>query len=226
MSDAPHKMELALELNALIREVVPGGEDVVTRVPEILALTYRLRDAGAPSFVQSIYDWANENRPSGGTDAEQAAWGTLIAGVAPAAPPAPSAVRRADVTPRTWDELRDFLEANYPLDSSLGVWPSLRLHFDDGRSQQITVRPRGAAERGRVELITPFTNASAAPIDCILRRTYDLAFGGIVTVGETLHFRDTFRLGKLNMEEFNDLLEFVAGIGDILEQEYGHGDKF
>ncbi len=128
--------------------------------------------------------------------------------------------------PTTWNELLEYLQATYPLDNSRSAWPTIQFTVDDGRSQWVTIRPRGAPERGRVELITPFATYSEPAAAHILSDVYDIAFGGVVKIGDTLHFRDTFQLGKLDMEEFHDLIGFVAGIGDILEIRHGEGDVF
>lgn len=133
---------------------------------------------------------------------------------------------RAATRPTTWDELQTYLEATYPLDHDHSMWPSIKFSVDDGRSQWVVIRPRGAPERGRVELITAFAKYSPEAADRILTKVYDLAFGGVVKIGDRLYFRDTFRLGKLDMEEFHDLVGFVAGIGDLLELEHGEGDEF
>lgn len=133
---------------------------------------------------------------------------------------------RAGQRPTTWEELLDHLQNTYPLDPGHSSWPSIKFTVEGGRSQWVVVRPRGAPERGRVELITGFAQFSPTTAERILERIYDLAFGGVVKIGDDLFFRDTFRLGTLDMEEFHDLIGFVAGIGDILEEERSEGDVY
>jgi len=128
--------------------------------------------------------------------------------------------------PTTWNELLDYLQSKYPLDPGHSSWPSIKFTVDDGRTQWVVIRPRGAPERGRVELITAFAKYSPSTAGTILASIYEIAFGGVVKIGDDLYFRDTFQLGKLDMEEFHDLIGYVAGIGDILEIEHGEGDVY
>jgi hypothetical protein len=130
------------------------------------------------------------------------------------------------VRPHTWDELQDALEKKYTLEKGHGMWPTIRIAFDDGRSQRVTVRPRGAPERGRVEITTGFARSTSGDLSAILGEIYDLAFGGAVRVGDDLCFRDTFLLGALTMDELDDLLVYVATIGDMLEEKHATGDLY
>jgi hypothetical protein len=75
------KQKLMLELNDLLRTVIPGGEDIVVVGPQIVELTRTVVGMGMPSLGLSVVDWAEEGRPADATDAQNAAWDSLIAEV-------------------------------------------------------------------------------------------------------------------------------------------------
>ena len=56
----------------------------------------------------------------------------------------------------TWTELLDYMQSTSPLVPGKSSLPSIKFTVDDGRTQWVVIRPLGAGERARVELITAF----------------------------------------------------------------------
>jgi hypothetical protein len=144
---------------------------------------------------------------SGGLEKEpwMAAWADLVRFID----------RRYDVTRREPDEVR------------------VRIHYsgedvdDDERTQIAVVAREDVDGQEWVQIATPFARVDDVDVRRVLTSIGGTTVvGGAVIMGEYLVLRHSLPLQNLDINEFMEPLELVAGTAELLEEQFTGGDYY
>lgn len=128
----------------------------------------------------------------------------------------------------TWQDLRQFIHASYPVHGDEN--DLISLVFDlEGRTQLVFVSPVdvpiGDGQWAQVQ--SPCAKLSDVDLGALVARASGFPVGGVAVQGEMVMLRHSVRLQDLDAEEFTVPLRTLTVFADILEQEYGDGtDRF
>ncbi|GAA3586525.1 hypothetical protein GCM10022222_84040 [Amycolatopsis ultiminotia] len=132
-----------------------------------------------------------------------------------------------------WDDLVAFIRHEYRVIRDEPDEIRVRISFSDdaeteGRAQVIVIA-REVFDRREdwVQIATPFARVDEVDLYRVLSEAGEtLVVGGIVAMGEHLVLRHSLPLVNLDLNEFVDPLELVAGSAELLEQQFTGRDEY
>lgn len=132
-----------------------------------------------------------------------------------------------------WQDLVTFIREEYEVVRSEPDQIRIRLTFGadeetEGRGQ-IVVIAREVLDKKEdwVQIVTPFARADEVNLLEVLRETGNtIVVGGLVVMGDFLVLRHSLPLINLDINEFIDPLEMVAGSAELLEQHFTGRDDY
>ncbi|MFF0149103.1 hypothetical protein [Amycolatopsis sulphurea] len=100
--------------------------------------------------------------------------------------------------------------------------------YTEGRAQVMVIAREVFDHREDwVQIATPFARVEEVNLYHVLREAgASLVVGGVVVMGEHLVLRHALPLVNLDLNEFVDPLELVAGSAELLEQQFTGRDDY
>ncbi|RJQ80242.1 hypothetical protein [Amycolatopsis panacis] len=100
--------------------------------------------------------------------------------------------------------------------------------YTEGRAQVMVIAREVFDHREDwVQIATPFARVDEVNLYHVLREAgASLVVGGVVVMGEHLVLRHALPLVNLDLNEFVDPLELVAGSAELLEQQFTGRDDY
>lgn len=106
----------------------------------------------------------------------------------------------------------------------------IRLFFgDDQERAQVLILTLETGEDGGewVQIATPFARVGQVDLGLLLAEVgSSTVVGGLVVMGEYIVLRHTLPLVNLDINEFVEPVELIAGSADLLEQQFLGGDNY
>jgi hypothetical protein len=132
-----------------------------------------------------------------------------------------------------WRDLVRFIELEYDVTRREPDEVRVRLHYggedvDDGERTQIVVVSREDVEGEEwVQIATPFARADAVDLTGVLTEIgATTVVGGAVIMGDYLVLRHSLPLVNLDINEFTEPLELIAGSAELLEEQFTGNDDY
>jgi len=132
-----------------------------------------------------------------------------------------------------WNDLVAFIRQTYRVIRDDPGEIRIRLVFGDdaettGRAQVVVIAREIFDQREDwVQIATPFARVDEVDLLEVLAEVgQTLVVGGIVVMGEHVVLRHSLPLINLDLNEFTDPLELVAGSAELLEQQFTGRDDY
>jgi hypothetical protein len=128
----------------------------------------------------------------------------------------------------TWNDLVQFVRTEYQVVSMQPDEIRVELEFEDERSQvMIIVREILDRRYEWVQIATPIGLARNVDLYALLTRMGNTTVAcGAVIMGDHVVLRHSLPLENLDINEFVDPLQLIAGAADELESEFFGGDNY
>ncbi|AGM06890.1 hypothetical protein AB0E55_14010 [Amycolatopsis keratiniphila] len=131
-----------------------------------------------------------------------------------------------------WADLVAFVRHEYRVVKDEPDEIRIRLSYGDDdyeeRAQTVVIA-REIFDRREdwVQIATPFARVSEVDLTTVLTEIGNtIVVGGLVVMGEHLVLRHSLPLVNLDINEFTDPLELVAGSAELLEQQFTGRDDY
>ncbi|KFU75644.1 hypothetical protein SAMN04489729_0474 [Amycolatopsis lurida] len=131
-----------------------------------------------------------------------------------------------------WADLVAFVRHEYRVVKDETDEIRIRLSYGDDdyeeRAQTVVIA-REVFDRREdwVQIATPFARVSEVDLESVLTEIGNtIVVGGLVVMGEHLVLRHSLPLVNLDINEFTDPLELVAGSAELLEQQFTGRDDY
>lgn len=132
-----------------------------------------------------------------------------------------------------WRDLVRFIEAEYDVTRREPDEIRVRVHYggedvDDAERTQIAVIAREEVDGQEwVQIATPFALAADVNLATVLFEIgATTVVGGAVIMGDYLVLRHSLPLENLDINEFVEPLELVAGSAELFERQFTGGDDY
>ncbi|MGW4485762.1 hypothetical protein ACWEOE_18210 [Amycolatopsis sp. NPDC004368] len=132
-----------------------------------------------------------------------------------------------------WADLVAFMRQEYRVIREEPDEVRIRMAFGDdaettGRAQVVVIAHEIFDKKEDwVQIATPFARVDEVDLlDVLTEVGHTLVVGGIVVMGEHLVLRHSLPLVNLDINEFTDPLELVAGSAELLEQQFTGRDDY
>ncbi|MGW7539127.1 hypothetical protein [Amycolatopsis sp. NPDC054798] len=132
-----------------------------------------------------------------------------------------------------WNDLVAFIRQTYRVIRDDPGEIRIRVLFGDdaettGRAQVVVIAREIFDQREDwVQIATPFARVDEVDLLTVLTEVgQTLVVGGLVVMGEHLVLRHSLPLLNLDLNEFTDPLELVAGSAELLEQQFTGRDDY
>ena len=126
----------------------------------------------------------------------------------------------------SWQNLVDYVKANYKVDDERDGFMKLLFETDEGRSQVVLLW-RAALMDGAeewVQIESAFGKADSVDLDAALKAIGEMVVGGAAIINDHVFFRHSVPLENLDMNEFERPFMLVTMTADRLESQLGQGD--
>ncbi|ATY14267.1 MULTISPECIES: hypothetical protein [Actinomycetes] len=132
-----------------------------------------------------------------------------------------------------WNDLVAYIRQTYRVIRDDPGEIRIRVLFGDdaettGRAQVVVIAREIFDQREDwVQIATPFARVDEVDLLTVLTEVgQTLVVGGLVVMGEHLVLRHSLPLLNLDLNEFTDPLELVAGSAELLEQQFTGRDDY
>ncbi|GAA1024143.1 MULTISPECIES: hypothetical protein [Amycolatopsis] len=132
-----------------------------------------------------------------------------------------------------WNDLVAYIRQTYRVIRDDPGEIRIRVLFGDdaettGRAQVVVIAREIFDQREDwVQIATPFARVDEVDLLTVLSEVgQTLVVGGLVVMGEHLVLRHSLPLLNLDLNEFTDPLELVAGSAELLEQQFTGRDDY
>ncbi|MBN9741196.1 MULTISPECIES: hypothetical protein [Amycolatopsis] len=132
-----------------------------------------------------------------------------------------------------WNDLVAYIRQTYRVIRDDPGEIRIRVLFGDdaettGRAQVVVIAREIFDQREDwVQIATPFARVDEVDLHTVLTEVgQTLVVGGLVVMGEHLVLRHSLPLLNLDLNEFTDPLELVAGSAELLEQQFTGRDDY
>jgi hypothetical protein len=127
----------------------------------------------------------------------------------------------------TWAEVQEAVRARFQLDADEAHEFALTLPRQSAgeREQRVMVRHYVGWDREMIELRSAFGELGEIDLETVLREVLQLPIGGIALHGRFLVVVHRASLLELSLDTVLFLIERVAMVGDLLEEQRGE-DRF
>ena len=132
-----------------------------------------------------------------------------------------------------WRDLVRFIEAAYDVTKREPDEIRVRVHYggedvdDDERTQIAVIAREDVDGKEWVQIATPFALAADVNVAAVLFEIgATTVVGGAVIMGDYLVLRHSLPLENLDLNEFTEPLELVAGSAELLEEMFTGGDDY
>jgi S1-C subfamily serine protease len=132
-----------------------------------------------------------------------------------------------------WPELVRFIELEYDVTRREPDEIRVRVHYggqdvdDDERTQIAVVAREDVDGQEWVQIATPFARADDVDVAAVLSEIgATTVVGGAVIMGDYLVLRHSLPLENLDINEFVEPLELVAGSAELLEEMFTGDDDY
>ncbi len=132
-----------------------------------------------------------------------------------------------------WADLVRFIDREYDVTRREADEVRVRIHYsgedvdDDERTQIAVVAREDVDGQEWVQIATPFALIKDVDIHSVLTSIGETTVvGGAVIMGEYLVLRHSLPLQNMDINEFVEPLELVAGTAELLEEQFTGGDHY
>ncbi|WP_406637201.1 hypothetical protein [Amycolatopsis sp. WGS_07] len=132
-----------------------------------------------------------------------------------------------------WNDLVAYIRQTYRVIRDDPGEIRIRVLFGDdaettGRAQVVVIAREIFDQREDwVQIATPFARVDEVDLHAVLTEVgQSLVVGGLVVMGEHVVLRHSLPLLNLDLNEFTDPLELVAGSAELLEQQFTGRDDY
>ncbi|MFD2474425.1 hypothetical protein [Amycolatopsis silviterrae] len=132
-----------------------------------------------------------------------------------------------------WNDLVAYIRQAYKVIRDDPGEIRIRVLFGDdaettGRAQVVVIAREIFDQREDwVQIATPFARVDEVDLHAVLTEVgQSLVVGGLVVMGEHVVLRHSLPLLNLDLNEFTDPLELVAGSAELLEQQFTGRDDY
>jgi len=132
-----------------------------------------------------------------------------------------------------WADLVRFIDREYDVTRREADEVRVRIHYsgedvdDDERTQIAVVAREDVDGQEWVQIATPFARVGDVDVRQVLAEIgATTVVGGAVIMGEYLVLRHSLPLQNLDINEFVEPLELVAGSAELLEEQFTGGDYY
>ena len=132
-----------------------------------------------------------------------------------------------------WADLVRFIDREYDVTRREADEMRVRIHYsgedvdDDERTQIAVVAREDVDGQEWVQIATPFARTDDVDVRRVLAEIgATTVVGGAVIMGEYLVLRHSLPLQNLDINEFVEPLELVAGSAELLEEQFTGGDLY
>jgi hypothetical protein len=133
----------------------------------------------------------------------------------------------------TWRDLVTFIRQEYQVVRDEPEEIRIRMHFGDDPDiadrAQVVVIAREILDKKEdwVQIATPFARVDEVDLQIVLEEIGNtIVVGGLAIMGEHVVLRHSLPLINLDINEFMDPLELVAGSAELLEQQFTGRDDY
>jgi len=133
----------------------------------------------------------------------------------------------------TWQDLTAFIREEYEVIRYEPDEIRIRMIFGadeetEGRGQIVVIAHEVLDQKEDwVQIVTPFARTNEVNLLDVLKEAGNtIVVGGLVAMGEYLVLRHSLPLVNLDINEFTDPLELVAGSAELLEQQFTGRDDY
>ncbi|QUQ65891.1 hypothetical protein [Kutzneria sp. CA-103260] len=132
-----------------------------------------------------------------------------------------------------WADLVRFVDREYDVTRRGADEVRVRIHYsgedvdDDERTQIAVVAREQVDGQEWVQIATPFARVGEVDVRQVLASVgATTVVGGVVIMGDYLVLRHSLPLRNLDLNEFVEPLELVAGSAELLEEQFTGGDYY
>ncbi|MBV9847014.1 MAG: hypothetical protein JOZ47_18400 [Kutzneria sp.] len=128
----------------------------------------------------------------------------------------------------TWNDLVAFVRAEYRVVEQRADELTIQIEFDDERSQHIWLsREVLDGKEEWVQIVSPCALADQVDLRALLTEIgHTTVVGGAAIMGNHVVLRHSLPLSNLDINEFIDPLQLLAGTVDTLEEQFSGGDTY
>jgi hypothetical protein len=133
----------------------------------------------------------------------------------------------------TWPDLVSFIRQEYRVIRDQPEEIRIRMHFGDdpdtAERAQVVIVAKEVLDKKEdwVQIATPFARVDEVDLRTVLEEIGNtIVVGGLAIMGEHVVLRHSLPLVNLDINEFMDPLELVAGSAELLEQQFTGRDDY